>query len=236
MKKYIENDIHKEIFNIEDNSIDLIYTSPPYGVSGASWDKPLDWGLLFPQLWRVLKPDGIIVLHASMPFSYKLLNYETPRYNYTWKKNHLTNHFKSKLQPLRNIEEVFIYYNKPGCYNPQMQGDIFYKKRYNKQQDKQSNYGHRKNISKSYTSETEGHTGKYPSTFLEYPVRKDNTGINRCDDLIEFFIKTYSNENDTVLDFTCHNNFVGDIVSDKLNRNYIGIDIHLQLPPPLDIG
>jgi len=115
---YIENDIHEEILNIQDNTIDLIYTSPPYGITEAEWDKPLKWDILFPEMWRVLKPNGIIVLHASMPFTYELLKYETPRYHYTWLKNRKTNFFKSKEQPLRNTEEV--PYNKPSTGPSQM--------------------------------------------------------------------------------------------------------------------
>ncbi len=225
---YIENDIHKEILKISDNSFNLIYTSPPYGITEATWDKPLDWNMLFPEMWRVLKPNGIIVLHASMPFTYELLKYQKPRYHYTWLKNRKTNFFKCKLQPLRNTEEVFIYYNKPGTYNPQMSGDKIHKKIYRKQADKNKYYGHKNNIKKTYVSDEESHKGKYPTTLLEYKTRQDNTGINRTDEMIDFVIKTYSNEGDNVLDMTCHNNYVGDRCI-LLNRNYLGIDIKLEI-------
>jgi site-specific DNA-methyltransferase (adenine-specific) len=225
---YIENDIHNQIFYLEDNKYDLIYTSPPYNITEAEWDKPLKWNMLFPEMWRVLKPNGIIILHASMPFTYELLKYETPKYHYTWLKNRKTNFFKCKLQPLRNTEEVFVYYKKPGTYNPQMIGNKIHKKIYRKQGDKNKYYGHRNNISKTYTSNEETHTGKYPSTLLEYPTRVDDTGISRPDEMIDYFIKTYSNEGDNVLDLTCHNNYVGDRCK-ILNRNYLGIDIKLEL-------
>tara|TARA_R110002012_G_scaffold10277_3_gene47398 strand:- start:1392 stop:2090 length:699 start_codon:yes stop_codon:yes gene_type:complete len=226
--EYIENDIHKEILNIQDNTIDLIYTSPPYGITEAKWDKPLKWDMLFKEMWRVLKPDGIIILHSSMPFTYELLKYEKPRYHYIWKKNKLTNFFKAKLQPLRNVEEVLIYYKKPGTYNPQMTGDEVYKKKYFKCKSVNKYTGERDNIEKTYISDTETHTGKYPTTLLEYPVRVDDTGINRSDELIDYFIKSYSNEGDKILDMTCHNNYVGDRCK-LLNRNYLGIDIDLKL-------
>ena len=73
--------------------------------------------------------------------------------------------------------------------------------------------------------EQEGHRGKYPKNVLEYPIRKDKTGITRTDDHIDYFIKTYSNENDIILDMTCHNDFVGNR-AEILKRNYIGIDIN----------
>ena len=163
-----------------------------------------------------------------MPFTYELLKYQTPKYHYTWLKNKKTNFFKAKLQPLRNTEEVFIYYKSPGTYNPQMIGNEVYKKVYMKQKDNNKHYGHRKNINQTYVSENETHTGKYPSTLLEYKTRVDNTGISRTDEMIDFFIKTYSNEEDNILDLTCHNNFVGDRCK-LLNRNYLGIDINLKL-------
>tara|TARA_R100001460_G_scaffold57097_3_gene96844 strand:- start:1489 stop:2187 length:699 start_codon:yes stop_codon:yes gene_type:complete len=227
--KYIENDIHNEILNIPSDTFNLIYTSPPYAITEAEWDKPLKWDILFPEMWRVLKPNGIIVLHASMPFTYELLKYQTPKYHYTWIKNRKTNFFKAKLQPLRQTEEIFIYYNNPGTYNPQMIGNEVFKKRYVKQGNNNNKYyGQRTNIQKTYVSEEETHKGRYPSTILEYPVRVDNTGISRTDNMIDFFIKTYSNEGDNILDLTCHNNYVGDRCK-LLNRNYLGIDIKLEL-------
>tara|TARA_R110002153_G_scaffold21416_6_gene71454 strand:- start:322 stop:1014 length:693 start_codon:yes stop_codon:yes gene_type:complete len=225
--KYVENDIHDEILKMPDNSFNLIYSSPPYGITCAKWDKPLKWDMLFPEMWRVLKPDGIIVLHASMPFTYELLKYETPKYHYMWKKNFTTNFFKAKLQPLRNVEEVFVYYKKSGTYNPQMVGDTFYKKRLVKHGGQHKYFGTRTNISKTQDGEG-GHIGKYPTTFLEYPIRKDSTGITRTDEMMDFFIKTYTNEGDDILDITCHNNYHGDRC-ELLKRNFLGIDIKLCL-------
>ena len=225
---YIEEDIHTAILKLEENSINLIYTSPPYGITQASWDQPLKWEMLFKEMWRVLKPDGIIVLHSSMPFTYELLKYETPKYHYTWKKNNSTGFFQAKLQPLRDIEEVLIYYKNRGTYNPQMIGNTFYPKRNVKHGGQHKYFGTRTNIEKSFTSQTEGHTGRYPTTLLEYKVRRDGTGITRTDEMMDYFIKTYSNEGDMVLDMTCHNNYTGDRCN-ELKRNFIGIDIKLEL-------
>jgi len=74
----------------------------------------------------------------------------------------------------------------------------------------------------------EGHTGKYPTTYKEWTVRKDNSGITRDDIQIDYFIKTYTNENDTILDMTCHNNYVGNRC-EHLNRHYIGVDLDFWL-------
>ena len=155
MTYYPNNDIHIKIKDFEDNSIDLIYSSPPYGTTENKWDKKLDWELLFPEIWRVLKPTGILILHCSMPFTYELLKFNTPKYHYTWIKNNSTNFFKAKLQPLRCTEEVMIYYKKPGTYNPQMNGDVIYQNKF----AKKNNY-YPRITDKKETS----YKGRYPNT------------------------------------------------------------------------
>ncbi len=222
----IKGDIHEEIKKLEDNSIDLIYTDPPFNITVAKWDKPLNWSELFIDMWRVLKDDGVIILYASMPFSYELLKYEKPKYNYIWVKNNSTGFFAAKYQPLRKTEEIYIYYKQKGKYNPQMIGDKFYPKRNVKVGGAQKYYKG-KNISTkdNEIDKSEGHYGRYPDNVIEYPIRKDKTGITRTDEHIDFFIKTYSNEGDTILDMTCCNNYVSNRV-EYLNRQYIGIDLN----------
>jgi DNA modification methylase len=214
----ITGDIHSEILKIESNSINLIYTNPPYNTTENKWDNKLDWKLLFKEMWRVLKPNGTIILHSSMPFTYDLIKVETPKYHYIWIKDKPTNFFHAKNQPLRIQEEILIFYKKKGVYNPQMIGDDFRKKAVC---GKSTYYGSRGETIK-YESET-GHYGKYPNNVLYYPrhIRGYST---RPDALVDFFIKTYSNENDLILDITCYNYLTG-VRSIKLNRKYIGIDL-----------
>lgn len=215
----ITGDIHDEIKKIETNSINLIYTNPPYNITENKWDKPLDWKMLFNEMYRVLKPNGKIILHASMPFTYDLIREEKPKYHYIWVKDNPTHFFHAKKQPLRIQEEILVFYKKSGTYNPQMIGNTFYKK---KSAGKSKYYGFRsKNI--KYEDKTEGHYGKYPNNVLYYKrhIRGFST---RPDELIDFIIKTYSNEGDNILDITCYNYLTGHRAI-KLNRNYIGIDL-----------
>ena len=157
---FIEGDIHQVIKTLDDNSIDLIYTDPPFQVTKASWDKGLNWKELFPDMWRVLKPNGVICLYSSIPFTYELIKYEKPKYHYTWIKNNSTGFFQAGYQPLRATEEIFVYYKKRGTYNPQMEGDKFYPKRKVKYGGKNGFWG-KEGINKDneYVKE-EGHTGK----------------------------------------------------------------------------
>lgn len=227
MNEIVKGDIHDVIKTLPDNSIDFIYTDPPFSTTKAKWDSPLNWDYLFPEMWRVLKPDGVIALYSAMPFTYELIKYELPKYHYTWIKNNTTGFFQAKYQPLRATEEIFIYYKKRGTYNPQMVGDKFYPKRKVKFGGGQEYWGKRKNGSNTYSKE-EGHYGNYPTTVLNFEIRKDNTGITRDDKQMDYFIKTYTNEHDTILDMTCHN----DMVSKRcnlLNRNYFGCDLNPEI-------
>ncbi len=228
MNTYIQGDIHEIIKTFDNNSIDFIYTDPPFGTTKASWDKGLNWKELFIEMWRVLKPNGIICLYASMPFTYELLKYQTPKYHYSWCKNNKTGFFQAKYQPLRQMEEIFIYYKKRGTYNPQMVGDTYKPKRNVMVGGRNGYYGDKLKDKKNeyVSSDGEGHTGLYPTTFKNWKIRKDNTGITRDDEQIDYFIKTYSNKGDTILDMTCHNKYVGERCN-ILERKYIGVDINL---------
>jgi len=227
MINYIQEDIHEIIKTIDDNTIDFIYTDPPFNTTKASWDQGLNWKELFPEMWRVLKPDGILCLYSAIPFTYELLKYETPKYHYSWCKNNKTGFFQAKYQPLRQMEEINIYYKKKGTYNPQMEGDKYVAKRNVKVGGRNGYYGDSlKDKDNEYISaDGDGHNGLYPTTFKNWNIRKDKSGITRTDDQIDYFIKTYSNKDDTILDMTCHNKYVGNRC-EKLERNYIGIDIN----------
>jgi DNA modification methylase len=225
MSTYIEGDIHDVIKTLDDNSVDFIYTDPPFSITSASWDQPLRWAELFSEMWRVLKPNGVICLYASMPFTYELLKYEKPKYHYTWVKNNSTGFFQAKYQPLRKNEEIFIYYKKRGTYNPQMIGTEFHPKRNVKYGGKNGYWGEDGINKKNEYNKDEGHFGRYPDNILNYPVRKDKTGITRTDEHIDYFIKTYTNENDTILDMTNHTKYVGSRC-ELLGRKYIGVDLN----------
>lgn len=216
--KYIQGDIHKVIKEIKDNSIDLIYTNPPYGTTNKKWDTPLDWKNLWIDIWRVVKPNGIVVLHAAKPFSYKLIQTQMPKYNYTWVKNNSTGFFNAKHQPLRQCEEIYVYYkNTPCTYNPQMKGTTKYKNTFSGKSNYYGNIDGKKKAPQGY------HIGKYPTDLLEFKI-KVRGGKTIPDEMIEYFIKTYSNEGETVLDMTTHNTVVGNVVK-SLGRNFIGVDL-----------
>jgi site-specific DNA-methyltransferase (adenine-specific) len=224
MKRFIQGDCVEVIKTLEEDSIDFIYSNPPYGITHNVWDTPLDWEELWKDIWRVLKPTGVALFHSSMPFTYNLVNTQQPKYHYIWVKNNSTGFLTAKKQPLRITEEVLVFYKKtPITYNPQMIGDKIYKTR---SAGKRSQDYWGTNISDSHKpKKVVERKGKYPTNLLKYPLQLGGGWGTISSDMIEFFIKTYTNEGDTYLDLTCHNTFVGNIAT-KLNRNYIGIDIN----------
>lgn len=214
---YIQGDIHDVIKSIETKSIDLIYTNPPFGITNCKWDTPLKWKELWIEIWRVMKPRGIVVIHASMPFSYELIKSQTPRYHYCIKKSNSTGFLNARHQPMRNTEELYVFYKKVGTYNPQMVGDEIRKTTvHNKFSDYYKSHNNKERVIKEYT-------GRFPTTLIDMKV-VTRGGKTVSDDFIDYVIKTYSNEGDTVLDMTTHNKVVGDRV-EGLNRKFIGVDL-----------
>ncbi len=218
----IKGDIHDTIKHIPDDSINMIYTDPPFATTENKWDKPLRWKELFKQMWRVLKPNGVIALHSSLPFTYDLIEAERPKYHWIWIKDKSTNFFHAKKQPLRKQEEILIFYKKQPTYNPQMVGDKFTptgcagKSKY---------YGSRgENREKPREG---GHYGKYPTNVLEYP-RHIRGAATRPDALVDYFIKTYTNKDDTILDLTCYDALTGRR-ADALDRHCISCDLDPQI-------
>jgi len=211
------------ISQLETNSIDFIYFNPPYGTTECDYDKPLPWPELWPEIWRVLKPKGTVAIHASIPFNYKLAStqYKHLKYNWYWDKMcGPTGHLFASRQPMRVMEEVLIFYKKLGTYNPQM---ILKDKELFKPSHEvvQSHYYDQKR--KPAKLEKKTYTHSYPTHLIKMK-RRYHPFSTRPIELCEYFIKTYSNENDTILDLTCSDGQSA-LACKNLNRKYIGNDI-----------
>ena len=214
------------ISSLSDNSVDLLYFNPPFGITDCEYDKPLDWDNLWIQIWRVLKKKGIVAIHASIPFTYKLAltQYKYLKYNWYWDKMCVpTGHLNSKKQPLRIIEEILIFYKHFGTYNPQMTPREI--PLTIKEHNNGSHYNNGKNgkVNKIKKVETTTYKEKYPTHLIKMK-RREHKFSTRPIAMCEFFIKTYSNENETILDLTCSDGQTA-IACKKLNRKYIGCDI-----------
>ena len=220
MATYIQGDIHEVIKTLDTDSVQLLYTNPPFGITECKWDTSLAWSPEFwAEIWRVMVPTGIVVLHASGKFADLLTasQLNTKRYEYVWVKNRVTGHMFSKFQPMRQTERVMVFYRKNGTYNRQMRGDEVHATRYTKANDYYTR-------GKTKPPDTH-HVGRNPTDVLNYPVHiRDGKTVS--DAMVEYFVRTYSNPGDTVLDMTCHNEVVGNVVT-KLGRSYTGVDATL---------
>jgi len=212
---------------IPDGSIDLILTDPPYGTTACKWDSVIPFEPMWEQLKRVIKGNGAIVLTASQPFTSALINsniFEF-RHNLVWDKVSPTGHLNAKKKPLTRHEDVLIFSKeKHGIftYNPQKRKGAYRNKSPKRSTDnvKGRCYGvvnHKKdNFNDDY----------YPTSIYELST------ANRLDKLhptqkpvalMEYLIKTYSNEGETVLDFTMGSGTTG-VACKNLNRKFIGIE------------
>ena len=212
---------------IPSGSVDAIITDPPYGTTACKWDSVIDFDLMWEQLNRIIKPNGAIVLFGAEPFSsaLRMSNVRNYKYDWVWEKTQATGHLNAKRQPLRSNELISVFYKKQCTYNPQKT-----------QGHKPMNSGVRKlsvqNKTEVYGRATKelpfgGNTDRYPRTNIVFKSDKQKCYLHPTQKpilLMEYLIKTYTNENETVLDFTMGSGSTG-VACVNTKRNFIGIEM-----------
>ena len=201
---------------------DAIITDPPFGSTACHWDQHLDWKNLWPMLWDSVGADGVIALHSAQPFTYPLISSQMKyhKYSWIWSKNLATNFFHAKRQPLRAHEEVNVFYRKPGRYFPQMSEG---------HKPTQSAKGKSKGVlwhGENVRDEAGGKTTRYPKTTLTFPVVDPKCRIHPSEkpvDLLEYLVRTYTREGDTVLDFSMGSGSMA-IACIRSGRKFIGFE------------
>lgn len=206
---------------IESGSVDMVLTDPPYGTTACKWDSVIPLEPMWEQLKRIVKPNGAIVMTASQPFTTKLIssNYKMFKYEWIWEKPKATGHLNSKKRPMLSHENIVVFYGKQSNYNPQkVQGDPYAAVK-------------RKSFSKGVYSKEGGHREgnlngmRYPRSVNvfstpHHPLHPTQKPV----ELMEYLIKTYTNEGETVLDFTMGSGTTG-VAAKNLNRDFIGIEM-----------
>jgi DNA modification methylase len=216
---------------IPDRSIDAIITDPPYGTTSCKWDSVIDFELMWEQLNRIIKPNGAIVLFGTEPFSsyLRISNIKNYKYDWIWDKIHpfnliqnqpsrcyeiisvFNNHKFNEQKTKRTLEDFKRNYRKNDCvhnfksdHTPQLKkGRVFKRKSYKEQLYKKSINILR--FKKPDKRDGKGHPTQKPVSLMGY------------------LIKTYTNKNETVLDFTMGSGTTG-IAAINTNRNFIGIE------------
>jgi DNA modification methylase len=227
MIQLLHGDCLELMKSIPDKSINAIITDPPYGTTACKWDSVIPFDLMWLQLNRIIKDNGAIVLFGSEPFSsaLRMSNIKIYKYDWIWQKSHPTGHLNSKKQPLRQHENITVFYKKQCKYNPQMIKKNYLDKRTKSGAIVKADiYGEFTKVNRQIDV-SEG----YPKSiqYFKTPFKGGEAGLHPTQkpvDLVEYLIKTYTNENETVLDFTMGSGTTG-VACKNLNRNFIGIEM-----------
>ena len=224
---------------IETGSIDAIITDPPYGTTACKWDSVIDFKLMWEQLNRIIKPNSAIVLFGSEPFSsaLRMSNIKKYKYDWIWHKDTKSNFPQANHQPLNNIENIIVFSdgyarNFPKnsnnlksvmTYNPQFTIGEKYKIPKPTKTTEIFNINHKNGEYKHKEKDT---TKRFPFLTLKFNALKGKQKQHPTQKpiaLMEYLIKTYTNENETVLDFTMGSGSTG-VACQNTNRNFIGIE------------
>ena len=231
----LQGDCLEMMKSLPDQSVDLILTDPPYGTTACSWDAVVPLEPMWAQLKRILKPHRAVVMTASQPFTSTLVmsNIEWFKYCLIWEKTRATGHVHAKNKPMKRHEDVVVFssgttvhasqsssrmtYNPQGLV-PMPEGSV--RNRYDKGSD-------------SVMSARPSHKDVTPYEFTGYPdsilkfANPNNNSLHPTQKpvpLMEYLIRTYSNEGETVLDFTMGSGTTG-VAAGNTDRSFIGIEL-----------
>lgn len=227
MQQLINGDCLVEMENIPDKSIDCIICDLPYNITQMKWDCLIPFDKLWEQYNRIIKDNGNIILFCSGLFTYELINSNRKKYRYKliWKKNVPTGMSSAKYRPMKYYEEICVFGNSKSTYNPIMKERVGVGKEC-------YNYDHY--CGDNNHIQLEKQKRRYdpdfvqPSDVLEFNVVPNRNGklhpTQKPVELLEWLIKTYSNEGDTILD-NCMGSGSTGVACKNTNRNFIGIEL-----------
>ncbi len=205
--------------------VDAIICDPPYGTTRCKWDSIIPFEDMWARIKKLIKPNGVIALFGCEPFSSQLRcsNIKNYKYDWIWVKEQGIGQLNAKRQPLRNTENISIFYEKRCLYNPQMrEGEPYTHIR--SQKGKNSGI-YSKQVDLVATI---NNGGRYPLTTIrfnrELSSKKRFHPTQKPIGLLEYLIKTYTNENELVLDFTMGSGSTG-VACMNTNRRFIGIEL-----------
>jgi DNA modification methylase len=225
----IQGNCLEKLKDIPSGSIDLVLTDPPYGTTACKWDSVIPLQAMWLELKRVIKPNGVIVMTSVDPFTCIMgaSNVQDLKYKWVWNKSRATGHLNAKKMPMKNIEDILVFYAKQCTYNPQGLVEV----------DRVVHNSKSDSLRGKQTDPTSTVTGgiryeaykqtrsNYPRQLLEF-ASEGNTvhPTQKPVALMEYLIKTYTNEGETVLDFTMGSGTTG-VACVNTKRNFVGIEL-----------
>ena len=203
--------------------VDAIITDLPYGTTKAKWDVIIPFNKMWDRINKLVKHTTPIILFGNEPFSsnLRISNIKAYKYDWKWIKQRGTGHLNAKKQPMKNNEDIIVFYKKQPTYNPIMLEGKPYTDKREGQPMREILYN--KAERQTYINKST----RYPLNTLYF----DKVCINQLHntqkptDLLEYLIKTYTNEGDLVLDFTMGSGSTG-VACMNTNRKFIGIELN----------
>lgn len=219
--RLINGDCLEVMKEIPDKSIDMILADPPYGTTSRNkWDVVIPFEPMWEQINRVIKDDGAILIFSQLPFSCDLIqsNRKYFRYEWVYEKPNASGFLNANRMPLKCHENILVFYKKLPTYNPQKAEGKPYLRKTGSRTSK--NYGV---FDGSYHIENK--TGdRYPRDIIKFNKETGLHPTQKPVQLLEYLVKTYTNENETVLD-SCMGSGSTGVACKNLNRNFIGIEL-----------
>ena len=207
--------------------VDLVVCDPPYNVTKNKVDQDvLDLEKMWDCLNQLVKPNGAVILFGQDKFTLKLMmsNLKNHRYNLIWDKVLATGFLNANRMPLRSHEDICVFYKKLPTYNPQKSKGKQNHSKGKPKQNQNNNYGEFDFVD----NREELGDMKHPRSILTFQKPHPSVAVHPTEkptELLEFLVKSYSNENETILDFTMGSGSTG-VACLNTNRNFIGIELN----------
>jgi site-specific DNA-methyltransferase (adenine-specific) len=223
MIQLLQGDCIEMMKTLPDKSVDAIITDPPFGTTACKWDSVIPFEPMWEQLKRIIKPNGAIVLFGSQPFTSALVmsNPKMFKYEWIWEKTRASNPYLANIRPLGAHENVLIFGIDKINYKPQKTDGCSYAI------SKKSGgrvAGDKKTNNIDFLGKKQD--GRFPRTVQRIMNSSSEAGLHPTQKpvaLMEYLIKTYTNEGETVLDFTAGSGTTG-VAAINTNRNAILIE------------
>lgn len=225
--------LEDEMKNIPDGCATMVFADLPYGTTKCKWDSLVDLDVFWKECWRVLKSNGVVVCTAQFPFTAILATSQMKylRYDWVWEKTQATGYLNAKKAPMKAHKNILVFYKKQPKYNPQK--TFGHERKVSKAENRNSCIQRRINrfgddylYGKETEAPTYDSTERYPRSVQKFPKDVQKLALHRTqkpEALLEYIIKTYTDEGDVVID-PCRGSNTTGVVCDKLNRRYYGIE------------